>query len=333
MLKANERAVMLPHEVRLAIWVMMGFTAILTILFNLFILLMSLHSYRHNGHWMPCETIITALSLANGAYQLVSYSWVTLEEVDRMCYLDREIFSFLLVTVFSLKFTIIWITAFLTFFYSTKLVIEPIHCYTKIQEAFLKHAGTVVVVIPICGFGICMPLLTVFDATNSTVSNNYCSTVTTDSHTGGIYLGCYLLISDIAPGLLILKSSISITVHLVIHLRHMKASNNGFHVPKLSSEMRVVRMTLILVVVFLCFLFMDLFTNYVTVVHGENIMEITMFFTSLYIAISSLVLIYGKKSFWKGLLHQYNVFLDEFLCLRCLKVPETKAKVNPGPGH
>ncbi|KAL4660432.1 hypothetical protein GN956_G515 [Arapaima gigas] len=325
-------AIMLSLELKLAIWVVMGFIAILATFFNLYIMLMSLQIHRTNGHWTPSETIIIALSLAGSTYQFLSYTWVTFQEMDKNCYLDRGIEPLLLALVFSLKFTIIWITAFLTFYYSTKLVIEPISCYTKIQEAFFKHVGTVVMVIPICGFSSCMPLMTVLTLTNSTSSSS-CSEATAISHSWVIYIGCYLVITDIAPGLLILKSSISITFHLVIHLRHMKDSNNGFHKPKLGTEMRVIRMNLMLVAAFLCFLGVDLFTHYLNVVQAEKNLSIIMFFTCIYFTVNSMVLIYGRKSFWKELLHQYNHFLDEFPCLNCLKVPETKIKVNPSPGH
>ncbi|XP_048848432.1 uncharacterized protein LOC125718591 [Brienomyrus brachyistius] len=324
---------MLSNSTELSIWVLVGFTAILTIFFNLYILLMSLHGYRQNGHWLPCETIISALSLTNILHQIISYIWMTMEELDRKCMLQEQSFSIILVIVFSLKFSIIWITAFLTFFYSTKLVIEPIHCYTKIQEAFLKHVGTVVIAIPVCGFITCMPLVTVLAPLNKTIENEFCSSIIPVGLNGTIYVIYYFLISDVIPGLLMLKSSISISVHLAIHLHHMKTSNNGFHTPKLGSEMRVIHMNLGLVVVFLCFLLVDLYVYYMSIAKMENVMMLSILFSSIYTAASSLLLIYGKKTFWKGLLHLHNLFIDEYPCLECLKVPENKVKEKTTPGH
>ncbi|XP_036382066.1 uncharacterized protein LOC118776092 [Megalops cyprinoides] len=321
---------MLSSEDKMAIWILTGMTASLTIFFNLYILLTNLRSYRQNGHWLPCETIITALSVVSGTHQLVSYFWITMDKMDTDCLLNSLPFSILLVTVHSLKFSIMWITAFLTFYYSTKLVIEPIHCYTKIQEAILKHVTTVVLIIPLCGFASCMPLLVVLSQHNSTETNPNpdCGSLATTGIQGMAYLAYYLLMSDIIPGLLMVKSSISISVHLAIHLRHMKASTNSFHSPKLGSEMRVIRMNLGLVSVFLCFLVVDLYVHYMSMVKRQNVLVLTILFSSVYTAVNSLVLIYGKTTFWKELLHQFSLLLDVFPCLACFKVPETKHNLS-----
>lgn len=119
-----------------------------------------------------------------------------------------------------------------------------------------------------------------------------------------------------------MKCCISISVHLAIHLRHMKESTNGAHRPKLGSQMRVIKMSLSLVVVFIVFLVVDLYVQYEIAVHHENIIMLTFFFTSIYTTATAMVLIYGKKTFWKALIHEYNVCLDEYPCLSCLKVPE-----------
>lgn len=313
---------------KVAIWVITGLMAVLTMFFNLFIFLMSLKSYKQNKHWTPCETIITALSLANGAHQLLCYLWMTMIEIDKDCRLEELFYSLMILTVFSLKFTIMWTTSFLTFYYSTKLVIEPIHCYTKIQEAILKHVTTVVLVIPMCGLSTCLPMLTVLVPENNTSENMDCGSIMPDDTPGMIYNTVYLVLSNILPGILMVKCCISISVHLGIHLQHMKASTNGSHAPKLGSEMRVIRMTLALVVVFLCFMVVDLYAYYQVTVKKENAILLSFLFTSIYTTFSALVLIYGKKTFWKVLLHSYNVCLDEFPCRSWLKVPETKRKTS-----
>lgn len=53
--------------------------------------------------------------------------------------MPHPISAILLLLLFSLKFTIVWYVSFLTFYYSTKLVHTPNHCYTQIQAAILKH--------------------------------------------------------------------------------------------------------------------------------------------------------------------------------------------------
>ncbi|CAB1321911.1 unnamed protein product, partial [Coregonus sp. 'balchen'] len=88
----------------------------------------------------------------------------------------------------------------------------------------------------------------------------------------------------------------------------MKASTNVSHAPMLGSEMRVINLTFALVTV-----------------KKENAIVLSFLF---YTTFSALVLIYGKNAFWKALLHPYNVCLDEFSCLSCLKVLETKRKTS-----
>ncbi|XP_028852778.1 taste receptor, type 2, member 202 [Denticeps clupeoides] len=315
---------------KMGMWILTGFLGVLTIFFNTYILLMGLRNYRQSHHWTPCETIITGLALQNVAHQVFSYFWMSMDQLDHECKY-RILYAVLTVIVLSLKFSIMWTTAFLVFYYATKLVIEPIHCYTRIQEVILKHVLTVVIVIPICGFSICVPLITTITAENITWLDD-CSIMPED-FVGQMYGGFCVLVSDVIPGVLIFKSSISITVHLAIHLQHMKASTNGFHTPKLGSEMRVIRMNLFLVVIFLSFLIVDIYSHYVILMKDENLLSLTVLFSSMYTSLCALVLIYGKKTFWKNLLHLYNLFLDDYPCLGCLKVPETKRVHNQAPHH
>ncbi|XP_049907394.1 uncharacterized protein LOC126394554 [Epinephelus moara] len=311
---------------KLALWVMTGLLAVTTIFFNVYIFLTSLWNYKQKKKWSPSETIILALSVASVAHQLVCYFWMTMDEVDSKCHIAGMPYSIMLLVIYSLKFTIMWDTGFLTFYYSTKLVNTPNQCYTHIQAVILKHVILAVCFIPVCGLGTCMPMLVVFHPDNYTATNSDCGVLLPDTFSGKIYEATYLLLADVLPGVLMVKCCISISVHLAIHLRHMKASTNGAHGPKLGSQMRVIQMALSLVAVFILFLVIDLYVNYQISVNHENIIVLTFFFTSIYTTATAMVLIYGKKTFWKSLIHEYNVCLDEYPCLSCLKVPEQKDK-------
>ncbi|KAG9270242.1 uncharacterized protein LOC103024509 [Astyanax mexicanus] len=309
---------------KIAIWIITGFLAIFTVFFNIFILLVNQRNCRKNHlHLCPGDTIMTGISLASIGHQVLSYCWMTMVEIDVQCMYDMAE-SILLVLVVSLKFSIMWATAFLTFFYSTKLVIKPIHCYTRIQEAILKHVLTVVIVIFLSGFVNCLPLLKVLTYQNSSAGNADCGSITASGVIGLSYVIYLVVIADIVPGILMIKCSISISYHLAIHLQHMKQSTNGTHTPKLGTQMRVIRMNLTLVAVFLCFLLVDLYTQSRVVLQSENTIGLTILFTTLYTAVSGFVLIYGKKSFWKEFLQWFNLFIDEYPCLNCMKIPESK---------
>nr|XP_040052214.1 taste receptor type 2 member 136 [Gasterosteus aculeatus aculeatus] len=310
------------------IWVLTGLLAVTTVFFNVYIFLMSLLSYRQNKKWSPCETIILALSLADVAHQLVCYLWMTMDEVDSKCRIADLPYAVMLLLIFSLKFTIMWDTGFLTFYYSTKLVNAPNHCYTRIQAVILKHVSLAVLLIPLCALGTCMPMLVVFQSTNVTDGNKDCGLLMPASTAGMVYEVIYLLLADVLPGVLMVKCCISISVHLALHLRHMKATTNGTHGPKLGSQMRVIRMALSLVAVFVLFLVIDLYVNYQITMNHESILTLTFLFTSVYTTVTAMVLIYGKKTFWKALIHEVNVCLDEYPCLSCLKVPEHKAQTG-----
>ncbi len=305
---------------------MTGLLAVTTVFFNVYIFLMSLWNYRQKKQWSPSETIIMALSLANMAHQLICYFWMTMDEVDSKCLIAHMPYTAMLLLIYSCKFTIMWDTSFLTFYYSTKLVNTPNHCYTQIQASILKHVTIAVFLIPLCGLGTCMPMLVVFQPKNYTIANGDCGVLMPDSWAGQVYEAIYLFLADVLPGVLMVKCCVSISLHLAIHLRHMKASTNGAHQPKLGSQMRVIRMALSLVAIFILFLVIDLYVNYQISVNHENIIVLTFFFTSIYTTITAVVLIYGKKTFWKALIHEFNVCLDEYPCLSCLKVPEQKPK-------
>ncbi|XP_062308132.1 uncharacterized protein LOC134012356 [Osmerus eperlanus] len=308
------------------IWVLTGLMAVLTSFFNLYIITMSLASYRQHKHWTPCETIITALSVANSVHQLVCYFWMTMDKIDPYCYMPQTLYSLMQLSVSSLKFTVMWNSAFLTFYYSTKLVISTIHCYTKIQEAIMKHVTTVLLLIPLLGLGACSPMLVVLHPHNHTAAGLDCGVVMPTDTSGDVYQAVHLIVADVLPGLVMLKCCVSISVHLALHLRRMKATTDGSHVPKLGTQMRVIRMTLMLVALDLSFLVVDLYVHYQ--VSAKHI-GLSLLFTSIYTTLSAVVLIYGKKTFWKNLLHSYNIGLDEFPCLVFLKVPENKTKSNP----
>lgn len=316
---------------KVAIWVVTGLLSITTVFFNLYIFLMSLRSYRQNRQWSPSETVIVALSVANMAHQLICYFWMTMDEVDNKCRVAMISYTLMLLLVFSLKFTIMWDTSFLTFYFSTKLVSTPNHCYTQVQAAILRHVSLAVFVIPLCGLGTCMPMLVVFHPDNYTTVNTDCGIIIPDTLPGKIYEVIYLILADVLPGVLMIKCCISISIHLAIHLRHMKASTNGAHGPKLGTQMRVIRMALSLVAVFLLFLVVDLYVHYQVAVNHDNAIVITFLFTSIYTTVAAIVLIYGKKTLWKTLLHDFNICLDVYPCLSFLKVPEQKAKQSSAP--
>ncbi|XP_062240094.1 uncharacterized protein LOC133949979 [Platichthys flesus] len=310
---------------KLVIWVMTGLFAVTTVFFNFYIVLMSLLRYRQKKQWSPSETIIMALSLANVAHQVVCYIWMTMDEVDIKCLIAPTSYTIVLLIIFSLKFTIMWDTSFLTFYYSTKLVNTPNACYTHIQTTILKHVTLGVFLILLLGLGTCMPMFVVFHADNKTKTNKDCGILVPDTQPGQIYEVIYLLLSDVFPGLLMAKCCISISLHLAIHLRNMKASSNGAHRPKLGSQMRVIQMALSLVAIFTVFLVVDLYVNYQIAVNHKSAIGLTFLFTSIYTTGAAMVLIYGKKTMWKPLIHDFNVWLDIFPCLSCLKVPEEKA--------
>ncbi|XP_044052984.1 uncharacterized protein LOC122876550 [Siniperca chuatsi] len=311
---------------KLALWVMTGLLAVTTVFFNVYIFLMSLWNHKQKKQLCPSETIIMALSVANVAHQLVCYFWMTMDEVDSKCYIAPMFYTVMLLLMYSLKFTIMWDTSFLTFYYSTKLVITPNHCYTQIQAAILKHVTLAVFLIPLCSLGTCMPMLGVFHPDNYTTANKDCRALMPDTSFGQVYEAMYLLFADVVPGVLMVKCCISISVHLAIHLRHMKASTNGAHCPKLGSQMRVIQMALSQVAVFILFLVIDLYVHYQIVVNHENVIALMFLSMSIYTTVTAMVVIYGKKTFWKALIHEFNVCLDEYPCLSCLKVPEQKTK-------
>ncbi|XP_030000087.1 taste receptor, type 2, member 202 [Sphaeramia orbicularis] len=311
---------------KLTIWIMTGLFAITTVFFNLYIFLMSLFKYKQTKQWSPSETIIAALSVANVVHQLICYFWMTLDEIDRNCNIVEMPYSIILLLIFSLKFTIVWDTSFLTFYYSIKLVNTTNQCFTQIQAVIIKHVTVVVCLIPLCALGTCVPMLVVFVPENQTENNQDCGMMTPDSYTGRIYEAMLLLFSDVLPGVFMVKCCVSISVHLAIHLRNMKASTNGAHGPKMGSQLRVIQMALSLVGTFLCFLVVDLYVNYQIVVHHENAVVLAFLFISIFTTGTPVVLIYGKKSLWKALLHEYNIFLDVYPCLSCLKVSEEKDK-------
>lgn len=313
---------------KLNLWIITGLLAVTTIFFNVYMFLMSLLSFKQKKQ-CPTDTIIMALSVADVTHQLVCYFWMTMDEMDSTCNIAKMAHTIVLLIIFSLKFTIMWDTSFLTFYYSTKLVSTPNHCYTQIQAAILKHVTTAVFLIILCGLGTCMPMLVVFNGGNSTGD---CGVIMPETYSGQVYVAIYLLISDILPGVFMVKCCISISIHLIIHLRHMKASTNGAHCPKLGSEMRVVRMALSLVAVFTLFLVVDLYVHYQIAVKHENVIVLTFVFTSIYTTVTAIVLIYGKKTLWKTLIHDFNICVDGYPCLSCLKVPEQKAKHN-SPGR
>uniref|UniRef100_A0A3B5ANI6 Taste receptor type 2 n=1 Tax=Stegastes partitus TaxID=144197 RepID=A0A3B5ANI6_9TELE len=301
--------------VKFSLWVITGLLAVLTVVFNVYIFLMSLWNYKQKKQWGPSDTIIMALSVADVVHQLACYFWMTMDEVDSDCRVAQLIYAILLQVIFSVKFTIMWDTSFLTFYYSTKLVNTPDHCYTHIQTAILKHVTLAVFLIPLCGLCTCMPMVVIFHPDhNATDANKDCGVLVPDTKSGLVYDVFYLFLADVLPGLLMMKCCISISVHLAVHLRHMKASTNGAHLPKLGAQMRVIEMALSLVAVFIVFLVVDLYVNYQIVVNHENDIVLTFLFTSVYTTVNAVVLIYGKK--------------NEYPCLSCLKVPEQKAKAS-----
>uniref|UniRef100_A0A673J3F8 G-protein coupled receptors family 1 profile domain-containing protein n=1 Tax=Sinocyclocheilus rhinocerous TaxID=307959 RepID=A0A673J3F8_9TELE len=156
---------------KLVAWVLTGFLAILTIFFNMYLLLINQRNYRKSTkHRLnPADFIITAISLASMSLQVLTYLWQTLDVIDTVCSISIA-GAILLVLIFSLKFIIFWSMAFLTFYYGTKLVVEPVHCYTRIQEAIVKHVHTALAVIVVSGFANCVPLLSVLTYYNGTTS-------------------------------------------------------------------------------------------------------------------------------------------------------------------
>lgn len=303
-----------------------GPMAVATVFFNGYILLSALSRLRQRPRQAPGETVIVALALAAMAYQLVCYFWMTMDQLDASCGMEPTPYTVMLLLVKSLKFTITWDVSFLTFYYSSKLVSAAHRCHAH-TGAVLANATTVVVLIPVCGLGTCMPMMAVFHRENHTLANEDCGVLVPDGKAGGTYAVAYLLLADVLPGLVMVRCCVAIAVHLAVHLRHMKASAAGARGPRLGSQTRVIQMALYLVAIFVVFLVVDLYVQYQILVHHENILLLTFFFTSTYTTVTAMVLIYGKKSFWKALTCEFNALLDGS-CLACLKAAEHKAKTS-----
>lgn len=309
-----------------ALFVLTGLMAVATVFFNGCILLSGLSRLRQKQRRAPSETAMVALALAAVAHQLVCYFWMSMDQMDVDCRIGTTPYAVLLLLVYSLKFTIMWDVSFLTFYYSSKLVAAAHRCHAHVQAA-LTYATPVVVLIPVCGLATCMPMLAVFHHGNHSLTNEDCGVLIPDTRPAKIYEAAYLLLADVLPGVLMVKCCASISVHLALHLRHMRASSNGAHGPKLGSQMRVIQMALSLVAIFIVFLVVDLYVQYQISVHKENVLALTFFFTSTYTTVTAMVLIYGKKSFWKVLIGEFNALLDGS-CLARLKVKEHKAKAS-----
>uniref|UniRef100_A0A8C8DIZ6 Taste receptor type 2 n=1 Tax=Oryzias sinensis TaxID=183150 RepID=A0A8C8DIZ6_9TELE len=316
---------------KLTVWVFTGLVAVLTIFFNSYIFLVSLWRQKDKKQRSPSDVIIIALSVSNTIYQLVSYIWMTMDIIDVRCRIDQMFYTILLLVIMSLKFTILWDTSFLAFYYSTKLVSTPNHCYTQINTAILKHVTLVVCLIALMGLATCIPVLFVFHPNNQTAVNKDCGILMPDSTAGEIYNITFLLLSDVLPGLIMLKCCVSISFHLGMHLHRMKASTNGAHPPKLDSQMRVIQMALTLVINFLIFLMADLYVNYQIVVNNDSLVGVAILDMSTFAAVTAAVLIYGKKTLWKALIHEINSCLDEYPCLFFLKLREKKAAASKTP--
>ncbi|XP_077080108.1 taste receptor, type 2, member 202 [Siphateles boraxobius] len=315
---------MLSSVGKLVAWLLTGFLAILTIFFNMYLLLVTHRSYRKKHKLNPADFIITFIALASISQQVLTYLWQTIDVIDTVCRISLMA-AILLVLIFSLKLIIFWSTAFLTFYYGTKLVMEPVHCYTRIQEAIVKHVHTALALIFVSGFANCVPLLSVITYYNGTEFGDCGSIMPTDT-TGLAYVFYYVIISDILPGIVMVKCSISISYHLAKHLLEMKASSNGAHGPKLGTQMRVIKMTLSLVVVYICFVAVDIYTQMTVVLMRQNTLALTILFASVYTTVSAFVLVYGKKSYWKELIASYNLFLEEYPCFSGMKVEEVKTE-------
>ncbi|XP_062399802.1 uncharacterized protein LOC134089376 [Sardina pilchardus] len=87
----------------------------------------------------------------------------------------------------------------------------------------------------------------------------------------------------------------------------LPSSTNGFHGPKLGAELISQQQ--------------------------QNVLVITVLLSSLYSAVCGLVLVYGKKSHWKELLHLYSLTLDRYTCLTCLKAPEKTPDSSGATSH
>ncbi|XP_061907799.1 uncharacterized protein LOC133652763 [Entelurus aequoreus] len=309
---------------KMTLWVMTGFCSVTTVVFNVFLFLMSLHDYqRRKKH----QSIMAALSVANISHQLLCYLWMSMDDMDAKCHVGHTPYAVLLVLIFSLKFSIMWDSSLLTLYYSTKLVSAPGRRHAAINRLVVPA----VLMVPLWGVATCMPMLAVFHPANHTAGNRDCGVLMPDTEPGQIYEAVYLILSDVLPGILMVQCCVSISAHLARHLGHMKASSNGAHLPKTGAQMRVIRMSLSLVVVFLLFLVVDLYVNYQIAVHHQNAITLTFFFTSVYTAAAAMVLIYGKKSMWKVLASECHVCVDACSCLEALEGPEQEVQGSRPP--
>lgn len=340
--------------VKVALWVLTGVLAVCTLLSNCYILLASLAACRRQrqqqqqrsggagggGRWSPGETIPAALALACCAHQLACYLWMTMDEVDLQCRLEQNLYIVTLLLAYSFKFSVLWDSALLTFYYCTKLV-DGRHgahggrCRSSLQAAVLSRGA--VLLVPLLGLGTCLPMFAVFRPENVTGAadavNQDCGVLVATGGSAVVYEVAYVLLADVLPGALMVRCCVSISAHLAAHLRSMKANRSGDDVgarrrPRLGAQMRVMRMALSLVAVFAVFLVVDLYVQCRITVDHENILALAFFFTSVYTAAAAAVLIYGRRSLWKALIHDLNGLLDEFPCLSCLKLPEQKDQAS-----
>lgn len=308
---------------QLGVWGLTACLAVISVFFHVFILLQSARRAHSNGRWTPSDIITSALALQSVMQQAVAVLWMSLDLMDPQCIVGRA-GQVLEVLLLGLRVSVLWNTALLLFSYSTKLVMEPVHCYTHAQELLLRHVRPTVALIPVCSLCFCCPLLATLgngsSAHNSTREREYGSVLSEES--GHAYLILYLVLCDVLPGAVVLKASVSIAVHLALHLRHLRSSTNGFHGPRLGAELHVIRMCLSLALVYLLLLAVELYGFYLILHRHQNVLVLSVLLFSLYSAVCGAVLTYGKESVWKELLHLCDLTVDRYPRLSCLKAPE-----------
>ncbi|XP_063048765.1 uncharacterized protein LOC134442649, partial [Engraulis encrasicolus] len=143
---------------RVAVWWLANVLGVFTIFYHTLLLVLSERRAKAGHRRAASETIIEALAVESLLQQCVLALWLGLTALDPRCLLGVT-YSVLVVAVLVLRFCVLWTTSLLLFFYSTKLVMQPISCYTHAQDFLMRHVIPTLLLIPMVALALCCPLL------------------------------------------------------------------------------------------------------------------------------------------------------------------------------
>ncbi|XP_006008895.2 taste receptor type 2 member 40-like [Latimeria chalumnae] len=289
-------------SVRVSFLVAFAVAYLLALCMNLFILVRYFHAVRKGEVLQPSDLLLIGLIVCNVVHQTSILALSVLGLFHVGCYAGGYMFKTLSLVFTSASSAQFWLMAWLCTFYCLNIVrisrrffIRMRQCVSGLVPHLLAGSviGTFAVSLPY--FVYSTPVVPVVSNNGSLANSTIC--LMDFRSPAPFYLSLYLTLNCLLPLVLMVASSSVIIMFLHCHVRRMEENTSGFSSPRSDAYLRITKMLLSLVCLYISF---NVATILMNLIKCNFCGLIISSFAEVYPSLCAIIIILGTSKLRQG---------------------------------